>query len=239
MERNRSPRCSTIDSAHSHWEFSVHITGYGKMVSDTDLQIMPDIIFLIPPGIMHREESKQELDSIWGGFDACIPDAECDKILSLHSPELVKKFIDCWKFSARNYGPIGPELDGRLKQLVGRFFRELTGQNNLTPMQKAVEYFNENYQTPVSMQELAEKLNCSPGYFYRQFKEFTGETPVNYLNNIRLKRACFHLSHSTLAVKQIANLCGFPDPYYFSRIFKNTYGVSPLHYREKMAGTRV
>jgi AraC-like DNA-binding protein len=234
MERYRSPRCNTVFSSHEHWEFSVHISGCGMLITDVDLQIIPEIIFLIPPGIEHRESSRQDLDSIWMGFRGDLPGVARDRVMSVKAPELIKQFIECWMFSARNHGAIGPELDGRLKMVTGHFFRELASRNDLTPMQRAVEYFNENYQQPVSMQELARRLNCSEGHFYRQFKEFTGETPVRYLNTIRLKNASFHLCHSRLTVKQIARLCGFPDPYYFSRVFKQAHGLSPVNYRDVM-----
>ena len=233
LERYCGMRRDTMPSSHDYWEYSVHISGSGILVAERNLQIVPDMLFLIPPGIGHRESSKQELDTIWLGFCGELPNVSRDKILSLKSPEIVKKIISYWSFSIRNHGLIGPELDGLLLSITGCFFRKLANDPVTSPMQQAVEYFNEHFQETISMQDLAEQLNCSEGHFYRQFKSFSGETPICFLNNIRLKKASFYLRYSELAINKIATLCGFSDPYYFSRVFSKKNGLSPSQYRNK------
>jgi len=233
LERYCGMRRDPMYSSHDHWEYSVHISGSGILVSENKLQIVPDMVFLIPPGIGHRESSKQELDTIWLGFRGKLPGVSQDKILSLKSSEIVKRIINYWSFSVRNYGLIGPELDGSLLTITGCFFRKLANDHITSPMQQAVEYFNEHFNEPVSMQEVAERLNFSKGYFYRQFKSFSGITPIRFLNNIRLKKALFYLQYSELAINKIATLCGFSDPYYFSRVFSKENGLSPSQYQKK------
>lgn len=233
VERYCGQRCTVSNSSHEHWEFSAHISGSGVLIAETKLQIVPDIIFLIPPGLEHGESSKQELDTIWLGFTGEFSGISRKKILSLKSPKMIKLIINYWLFSARNHGLIGPELDGLLLNLTGFFFRKLAKNYFSSPMQQAVEYFNEYFQDPISMLDLAEKLKCSEGHLYRQFKEFTGETPIRFLNKIRLKKASFYLQYSALPINKISSLCGFSDPYYFSRIFSKENGLSPSQYRKK------
>jgi AraC-like DNA-binding protein len=233
LERYCGARRNQTFSSHDYWEYSVHISGTGALVGENKLQILPDMVFLIPPGLAHNESAEHDLDTIWLGFNGELPGISRDKILSLKSPEMIKRITDYWLFSVRNHGPIGPELDGVLLSLTGYFFRKLVNGRIQTPMQQAIEYFNEHFQEPVSMSELAEQLNCSEGYFYRQFKDFTGATPIRFLNNIRLKKASFYLHHSELPINKISALCGFSDPYYFSRVFSRENGHSPSQYRDE------
>jgi AraC-like DNA-binding protein len=233
VERYCGTRLDKTMSSHDHWEFSAHISGSGTLWADIGMQIIPDMILLIPPGLVHRESAEHELDTIWLGFKAELPGVPRDRILSLKSPEMIRRIIKYWSFSSRNHGAIGLELDGDLLNLVGYFFRKLAGSSDQTPLQQAVEYFNEHYQETIVMADIAKQLNCSEGHFYRKFKDFTGETPISFLNGIRLKRASFFLLNSWLPVNKVAALCGFNDPYYFSRIFKKEYGVSPVQYRHE------
>ena len=77
------------------------------------------------------------------------------------------------------------------------------------------------------------KLGFSNDYFRRCFKEDLGVTAHDYLTTLRLEQAKKLLRHElSLSVEEIAFECGFSDNFYFSRLFKKTYGVSPLNYRK-------
>jgi AraC-like DNA-binding protein len=98
--------------------------------------------------------------------------------------------------------------------------------------QQAAQFLNEHFQENISISELAKNLQCSEGHLFRKFKEFTGETPVGYLNTIRIKQAAFYLKNTNFQINHIAELCGFGDPYYFSRTFHKLTGQSPKQYRD-------
>ncbi|PWM73789.1 MAG: AraC family transcriptional regulator [Bacillota bacterium] len=72
-------------------------------------------------------------------------------------------------------------------------------------------------------------------YLRKLFKRETGITPHEYLTAMRMQTAEKLLSCDTpYNVSEIAALCGFDEPLYFSRIFKKTHGVSPLHYAKRL-----
>jgi AraC family transcriptional regulator, arabinose operon regulatory protein len=72
---------------------------------------------------------------------------------------------------------------------------------------------------------------CS-SYFRKLFKEFSGHSPVHYLNHLRIEYSKKQLQqyHDVRTIKEIALGSGFSDPYYFSRVFKQYEGVSPEQY---------
>lgn len=80
------------------------------------------------------------------------------------------------------------------------------------------------------------KLPLNYDYVRKLFKRETGVTPHEYLNELRMQRAQKLIlggvsnSYSNYTVSQIAEACGFAEPLYFSRVFKQRFGQSPMQY---------
>ena len=84
---------------------------------------------------------------------------------------------------------------------------------------------------------IAEKMNMSRASFYNKFKNLTGETPNEYLNNLRLSKSTSMLViEQGMSVADIAYSLGFNSANYFSRKFKEKFGISPAQYRQEKTG---
>ncbi len=98
----------------------------------------------------------------------------------------------------------------------------------------AVNYILERYTDPeLTISEISCYLGISDTHLRRVFKEKTGVAPVHYINHIRFEKAKHMMKNSNCTIKEIAALVGFSDQYYFSREFKNTFGISPSEYIKK------
>lgn len=75
----------------------------------------------------------------------------------------------------------------------------------------------------------------SATYFYRCFRQWSGKSPVEYRNNLRLSNAESMLRHTDMQIQEIAEVIGFEDPFYFCRIFAKRFGASPQKYRQTWA----
>lgn len=94
-----------------------------------------------------------------------------------------------------------------------------------------VSFLNENYMQPISLARISENAYLSPVYISRVFKELMGEAPINYLIRIRLAKACeFMQQQPDISIRTVAAMVGYDDAYYFSKLFKKHYGVSPREY---------
>jgi len=91
----------------------------------------------------------------------------------------------------------------------------------------------ESNHDDVSISKIASSYNVTPSHFIRSFKEIYGMTPNEYRQNYRISKAMNFLKLTNLSIQEIANQCGFIDPFYFSRIFKKRVGASPLEYRKQ------
>ena len=79
----------------------------------------------------------------------------------------------------------------------------------------------------------AKALGISYPHFRRIFRQHTGTSPVNYLIKCRLNNAAWLLLHSSDQISAIAEKCGMPDEFYFSRLFKKYYNLAPKTYRKE------
>ena len=93
-------------------------------------------------------------------------------------------------------------------------------------------YLQENYARQVDFSALAESLAVSAPYLSRIFHEQTGTSPSRYLTELRMRQAKKLLMDTGLTVREIAERVGYPDPFHFSRSFRNAVGCSPARFRE-------
>ena len=99
---------------------------------------------------------------------------------------------------------------------------------------KATIYFSEHYNENISIDEYAESNHVSVSWFIRNFKHYTGFTPMQYILSKRIYNAEILLQDPSHNVTEIANMIGYDNPLYFSRIFKKVKGISPSEYRKNI-----
>ncbi len=96
------------------------------------------------------------------------------------------------------------------------------------------QYIEEHYLGNLSLTQLASRIHLAPAYLSRKFKEYFGVSPLNYVILLRLNNAALCLRNHQLSIKEVAELSGYSDSLYFSRIFKRYMGKSPEMYRKKL-----
>ncbi|MDF2988930.1 MAG: DNA-binding protein AraC-type [Eubacterium sp.] len=98
-------------------------------------------------------------------------------------------------------------------------------------MQSAIQFVHNNYEREISITDIAKYVFLSPSYFTRAFKEDTGLSPMQYLLNIRIKRACELLEETDMKVGEIAHSVGFSNQQRFNDMFKKQTNMTPMQYR--------
>ena len=125
-----------------------------------------------------------------------------------------------------------------LRHLLIIFHRELTRKHVLKneyldhEMDTAASYFDENYNRDINIEEYAISRGMSVSWFIRNFKKFTGTTPMQFITSIRITNSQMLLETTNYAVNEIAHIVGYDNPLYFSRLFHKQKGCSPSEYRK-------
>jgi AraC-like DNA-binding protein len=135
------------------------------------------------------------------------------------------------------------EIDNLVLELLHEIVSTITNQpiyshidqalkiNHLGTIEKAKAFLAENFETDISLSQLADHCCVSPFHFSRIFKKFTSYSPNQYLLNLRLKHGEMLLKTTAMPIGEAAFLSGFNSAEYFATSFKQRYGVKPTEVR--------
>lgn len=103
-------------------------------------------------------------------------------------------------------------------------------QHDLIRMKTVLHYIGHNLSVKLSVKELAEQINMSPVHFYTFFKRHMGQTPVDFVNSLRMQEAAKLLLTYQLSIRQVALEIGMENVSYFNKMFKKYYKITPTEY---------
>lgn len=135
-------------------------------------------------------------------------------------------------------------IDNVISLIANYFIRNYTNYNDLKnnhtqievitdkEIVRVTEYIRKNINEIINIENLAKELNMSKFYFLREFKEYVGITPYQYIINMKIEYSKQLLKDEKESITQIALSLGFNDSSHFSKTFKAHEGVSPKVFRK-------
>lgn len=147
---------------------------------------------------------------------------------------IFRKMIEELQLCKNHYSEM---LNLHLRQLFILLSRQFIDEKKINryaqnEIEIAVKYFNEHYNTDISIENYANSRHMSACWFIRNFKLYNKVTPMQYILSARISNAQSLLDKTTLNITEISNIVGYDNPLYFSRIFKKQTGMSPSEYRK-------
>ena len=119
--------------------------------------------------------------------------------------------------------------------------QETTLEEKLTPSQPQIISYDEQFMqvmeeqmenSELTVDEFAQLLNLGRSVFYQKLKSIIGLSPVDFIREIRIKRAVQLIDSGEYNFSQVAYMTGFNDPKYFGKCFKRQMGMTPSEYKE-------
>jgi len=148
---------------------------------------------------------------------------------------------------AQRNGAATDDLTSQLfiKSSLLRILAVLSGSQLFLPTEKnhdkrveeiktVLTYIKENYKEKMYIQDLARQVNMNAQYFCRFFKKSIGRSPMEYINEYRLKQSLRLLKETDLPVTEVCLECGYNNLGNFLRSFKKYAGTTPLQYRKEV-----
>lgn len=228
---------SVTRHAHTNWEFIYCTGGEGFLTfDDLTLSYGEGDIAVIPPYVPHTNDSSEGFTNIHINM--------ADPTLSLKTPTIIKddsnRFIRNAFAGAFYHYSSAPGQQTPILLAYGTLVASyLSSYQEAPAYSKVVSEIESNIiqNYPDPNYELDTYLRSFPfsyDYLRKLFKKEVGVTPHQYLIDKRLQTAAESLCSPLVDgsnISEIARMCGFREPLYFSRIFKSKYGVSPSRYQ--------
>ncbi len=223
---------------HTSWEFIYCTGGTGEMVFNRHvIPYRENSLLVIPPRLPHTNRSQ-------AGFTNIHMNIATDEVtMPINEPLLLQSEKGSYlenAFDAAFYyysnGGVGQSLILQLYgQLIVAMLKNMNAAYNQSDVVRCVtDQILRNYpDAGFDLNAFLRTLPFSAEYLTRLFKKEIGMTPRQYLMDRRLENAANSLAlmDGSLSISQIARQCGFSDALYFSKVFKQRYGVSPKFYR--------
>lgn len=219
-------------------------------INGKEISVERDQFIIIPSLIPHKygSDEKHPWSIYWVHFRGIFA-GELANLLSLnntsfsrsisYSEERIKLFDSMYNILERGYS------DANLHYINMCFWHFLssfsypdlfhsTSRNAIEDaIDRSIAYMRENTHHSLSLKQLAEQALISSSHYSALFKKKTGYPPLAYFNYIKIQKACQYLEFTNNNIKEISYKLGIADPYYFSRLFSNIMGQSPLEFRNR------
>ncbi len=222
------------------------INGKGKIyVDNNEFQLKSHEAFCIPRRKRHRyyADKKDPWSIFWVHFKGentayyPLEDCQITGITSSHGEQRIVTLFDVlFRALERNYTQgnfiyISQVLSLILSEIYYREkVDEVSKQNR--HMTAVIRYMYKNLNKNLTLTALAEEMQLSKSYLNAIFKKYAEKAPIDFFINLKMQEACKLFKSTDMLVAEVGRSLGYDDPYYFSRIFKKTIGVSPKEYRE-------
>lgn len=229
--------------------------GSGIFETGSDkFQVVPGSILLLRPGMWHRY--KPDTTTGWNehyiGFNGEI----CSKLFNEgffqagkpvvyvgFQESLLKLFFEIIQLVKDEKAGHQQVCAANTMLMLGKILsvvrnQEFAGKSIERKIRKACLYFRENLNTNVNIEKLSGEMNVGYSYFRQMFRKYTGISPTQYHLSLRIQKAKDLLVSTDQSFKEIAIDLGFESYFYFSRVFKDKTGQSPMEFRRDHQQTK-
>ncbi len=247
---------------HNLLEIGLCHYGDGDLVLEDEFyRFGPGMISCIPANYLHVTRSDEGVMAFWEFLFIDVEQAlkDCGKrnvqeardiIEAIHKnaffikPEenpiiatIVRSIFDEMQDKKEHYNDCVKGLVYALLFEIARFNgRPMTsnkGKNGGLQLERAIEYVEAHYQENFKILELAMECHMSETHFRRVFQEKMNMTPVEYVNFVRVKKACELIDKTDISMEEVAERVGFVTPSTFNRNFRRIIGTSPYQWKKR------
>ncbi len=240
------------EKAAMQGEISTHIFQYK---SESELAPYPFQIetqLLDSIGTANKKDAQKYLNDLFGyiffstGGNLSVAKTRVYELLVLISREAIKNGADSQNCMTLTHNflqniPLISTMDELcmwLSQIMNIFIDNVfyyLDSKHLNILQKAIQYVHNHYNEKITLESISELVFVTPTYFSKIFKEEMNISFVAFLNDVRINQSKRLLREQSIKLADVAQLVGFEDQSYFTKVFKKNVHMTPLQYRKTRA----
>lgn len=232
-------RCKTYitsysEHIHDFWEVIYQVSGTSNtIITGECYPFSQGDVLLLPPGTPHRGISDTPFRDMY--FLASELDFHSVKVVHDNDGSVFTLMNLLYKLSiekTENFAQLADSLVETIALYIKKNDSKKYHHNFLYDFENSI--YQNLSNSDFSIRELCNKMGYNIDYVRRCFKAEIGETPLEYITSLRLQKAKRMLEQEKFSgIQNVASECGFNDCFYFSKIFKNFYMISPSEYRKQ------
>lgn len=216
-----------------YWRLYCPVEGSAVVTyKENDFTLEPGNIYLIPPRTMFSSQNPEPFSKWYVHFVLGRSDLlSVPGIYSQPVDETASQYLDT--LAKAGGEPYNWESASLVIHSLTKLPNEAwTDQTLDRRVEKAMEFLQSNLSRKINADDAARAAGVSVRNLNHLFRSQVRMAPMSVLLNYRLDRACHLLRHTDQSIEQVAENCGFPNRYYFSRMLKQHRGISPAAYRK-------
>lgn len=246
---------------HNLYELGICRKGTGELVLDKNVRpFRPDMISVIPSGYPHTTNSTKGTLGFWEylffdprmilekyygddqvkiarcmsalGKGAVFGDISDYRELAQLANLIMEEMRNHRDFYIERVHALVTALIFEMLRISGSGSESIFRQDRGAVLQNALKYIDQHYADPIRIEDLARECSISETHFRRLFSESFDVSPAEYLNMIRVLKACDIMKKSDDQMPSVAMKCGFQTVSTLDRNFKNVLGVTPYQWKK-------
>ena len=252
-----------INNMHFHNLFEIGYCHYGAgdlVIEEEHYRFAKQMVSCIPANFLHVTRSDTEVIAYWEWIyinpgeipKACgktpqeiraVLEAVNDRAFFVHAQEnpvlaaLVRAVFDEMRHKGEHHLECVRGMVYALVFEIARFNNKEVNRtlirNGSLQLERAIEYVDANYPNAFRIADLAEVCHMSETHFRRIFQEKMNMTPVEYVNFVRIRKACELIDKTDISMEEVAGKVGFVTPSTFNRNFRRIVGTSPYQWKKR------
>lgn len=238
-KRLQQPEC------HSTYRLCIVTNGTATIKYDEkEFLLNPGTVYLMFPNTFYEIRGNDNFRYAYINFSGKEVGNILEDLAIMKENSVYHNFDELLDFWLTSFSKINPANSATLTEGVLLYTLSLLNTRNIlakpTPDDKNLyhmitDYIDNNFSmTALSLTTVANMFSYSEKYISHIFKKNNTVGFSAYIQELRVKRAIELMQEDNFSVKGISGLCGFSDPFYFSKVFKKKTGLSPKEYRAKL-----